>query len=158
MSYALSVASHDSTPSERLIADHERLERLLRALLIRAREGDAADVVEPWRAFEEGLRAHLLAEEEELFPEFAEEDAAEVRALRREHAEIRSLLDTAGFGVELHTARLLMLEDLAGRLRDHAERETHGLYAFADRASKPVRERVRERVTAAMHRAASAVF
>lgn len=146
-----------STPRERLMADHEHLERLLRTLLIRARSGDAPDVVEPWRAFEEGLRGHLLAEEEELFPAYALEAPEEVRALRREHAEIRALLDSAGFGVELHTARLLMLEDLAERIRDHAEREDRGLYQFANRAPAGLWEHLRARLGDAMHRTASIV-
>ena len=72
------------TPRARLLADHEHLERLLRLLLIRARAGDSADVVTPWRNFEEGLRAHLVAEEEELFPYYALLAPEEVGALRRE--------------------------------------------------------------------------
>lgn len=145
------TASPDAlTPRARLLADHEHLERLLRLLLIRARAGDSADVVAPWRNFEEGLRAHLVAEEEELFPTFAAVAPEEVGALRREHAEIRSLLDTAGFGVELHTARLLLLEDLAERLREHAAREDAGLYRFADRTAHSTWERLRVRLTDAM--------
>lgn len=139
------------TPRARLLADHEHLERLLRLLLIRARAGDSADVVTPWRNFEEGLRAHLVAEEEELFPYYALLAPEEVGALRREHAEIRALLDAAGFGVELHTARLLMLEDLAERLREHAAREDTGLYRFADDSESTTWDRLRARLHDAMH-------
>ncbi|MFO0668384.1 MAG: hemerythrin domain-containing protein [Polyangiaceae bacterium] len=143
-------APQELGPRARLLADHEHLERLLRLLLIRARAGDSADVVQPWRELEEGLRAHLLAEEEELFPHYAAVAPDETAALRREHAEIRALLDAAGYGVELHTARLLMLEDLAERLREHASREDRGLYRFAD-ARVSQWERLRARLHDAMH-------
>src|SRR5512134_2614233 len=66
-----------------------RADALLRLLLTRAREGDARDLVGPWRACEEGVRAHLTAEEEEIFPEYARSHPNEVQTLRREHAEIR---------------------------------------------------------------------
>lgn len=142
-----------SRPSATLMHDHERLEQLLRALLVRARAGDARDLAGPWAAFEEGVRAHLSAEEEDLFPSYATVAPDEVLALRREHAEIRSLLDSAGLGVELHTARLLMLEDLASRLREHAEHEDRTLYAFLDHAPPGLWKSARERLSNALRAA-----
>lgn len=140
----------EAGPRATLLHDHERLDRLLRALLIRARAGDARDLQGPWQAFETGLRAHLAAEEEDVFPSYAKVRPDDVRALRREHAEIRTLLDAAGFGVELHTARLLMLEDLATRLHEHAEHEDRGLYPFLEGAPRGLWARVRSRLETAM--------
>lgn len=141
----------EAGPREALLRDHERLAERLRALLIRARAGDARDLQEPWMAFERSLRDHLLAEEESALPSYAKSRPEDAEALRREHAEIRTLLDTAGLGVELHTSRLLMLEDLAERLREHAQHESNGLYAYLEVGPRGLWHRLRDR----LHRASA---
>lgn len=146
--------THTTTKTEpaptlrsQLMADHERLERSLEELA-NAAEGALPDaLIDVWRDFEAGLRAHLEAEEEHLFPVVRGDPA--LAAIEADHAEIRRRLDELGLAVELHAVRAEAIDALVERLRAHAAREDAWLYALADRAlDEPARRSLWARLRA----------
>ena len=118
----------------------QNIERLLDAL--RRADGSEADAL---RAFDAGLRLHMMAEEEVLFPVLAEASADEVRALRREHAELRSLLAVAVASSDGRAVHRDVLDDLVSRLRDRAAREDGSVFRNA-LARPDVAERLHARL------------
>jgi hemerythrin superfamily protein len=114
-----------------LALDHKRLDDVFNAL-IAAFEGDAREAVRHlWKTFEAALEAHFELEEKLIFPEFAKIAPAEVTALAREHAELRSKLSMLGLGVDLHLTRDQAVIGFVRRLRAHAKREDALLYLWA---------------------------
>jgi hemerythrin superfamily protein len=113
-----------------LSRDHERLDRLFRDLLS-AFEADARiEEGRLWNEFDTDLRAHMQLEEEQLLPKFAEVNASEAAALRREHDVLRSKLLQLGVGVDLHCTRHSQVEDFVRELRAHAKREDELMYGW----------------------------
>lgn len=115
-----------------LVADHARLEALAENLLTAARSGDSAEVCLPWSEFEQGVLAHLEAEDGELIPLFEAGHKEETAAIRAAHAHIRQTLDRVGLSIELHEARLAGIEELLRQLRAHAAQEAGLIYRWAD--------------------------
>ena len=85
-----------------------------------------------WTLYEDGLLAHLDAEEMYLLPELSRHDAARADVIRAEHATIRALLAEVGVGLELHIVREDQMQRLAAFLRRHAEAEEADVYTWAD--------------------------
>lgn len=137
---------------ELLNRDHDRLERLYGELLEAFHADAREDVARLWSALEEGLIAHLTAEEDWVLPAFAAVDEREARRLRSEHDKIRSLLTELGVGVDLHAIRGEVAEAFIDSLRAHARREDALLYRWIDTdldaASRlPLRRRMSGRAT-----------
>ncbi|HEX6241301.1 MAG TPA: hemerythrin domain-containing protein, partial [Polyangiales bacterium] len=63
---------------------------------------------------------------------FAETNAAEAAALRREHHLIRDKLLQLGVGVDLHVTRHAQVEEFVRELRAHAKREDDLMYRWAE--------------------------
>jgi hemerythrin-like domain-containing protein len=129
----------DPSIHARLHADHDDLDARLDALVAAFKTGDWSVGGDAFRSFEGHLIKHFEVEEKLLFPEFAITHPAEVEELRAEHAAIRARVEELDVGVELHQARLPVIQDLVQTLRRHAAREDAVLYKWADRAfSDPV--------------------
>jgi hypothetical protein len=128
------------------------LARLGEKLLISARAGDPPDVCPSWNEFEQGLLAHLEAEEVELLPHFEAGHRLETDALRLEHARIRHLVDKMGLSVELHEAKADALEELLRIIREHSAREENLLYRWTDKNLPPP---LRARLLARLRRTVS---
>lgn len=138
---------------EFLESDHQRLDRLWDSAS-EALPTDPAGARARYREFAEGLRRHIDAEEEELFP-FLERNSVPlaphlIATLREEHVEIREALDAllgeverAGSGVERAELRL---RDL---LWSHNAREEGSLYGWLD---APFREGAGATADAAIRR------
>ncbi len=119
------------TRAELLLPDHHRrLDALLDELRATARADDPRALCACWSRFAGELAAHLAAEEEHLIPAFAIAQPDEARALLREHAEIRKLVDELGVGVDLHLLRVPTFDRLVERLRAHARREDALFYPW----------------------------
>ena len=118
---------------QRLSADHEELERQLRALACAVDANDApSDLHQCWTCFETSLREHLDAEERTIFPVVASDHRQEVEALRAEHQLIRQSLAELGLALELHTLRKAAVDELIAFLHQHAARENGSLYDWLD--------------------------
>jgi len=120
-------------PRALLGRDHQRLRAMLTGLVQEFDEGDPDDLRDAWARFEEGLGAHLGAEERHILPLFERVDPAEAEALRADHASFRKRMQELGVGVDLHAVRLDTIREFADDLRAHAEREDRLMYRWAER-------------------------
>jgi hypothetical protein len=123
--------------SHSLSGQHEDLETLLDDAVRDARRAD-------WPAYRARLRAlsaafmeHMTYEDEELFPKLERGGvaAAELDALRAEHAHFRMQLEALGAAAPEYDPEgcIEELEDLARFQRVHHAREAGACYAHADR-------------------------
>lgn len=112
--------------------DHRRLDTLFDELLNRMHVDDTAGAREAWTAFDDGLMAHLEAEEKFMIPIFEHRDPVEAQALLADHATIRALLAELGVMLEIHALRETKVEEFVGFLRAHAAREEAALYQWVD--------------------------
>jgi hypothetical protein len=113
--------------------DHVRLDALFEELLNRVHVDERSATREVWAAFEEGLLAHMLAEERDMIPIFQRHDPAEAAEIVAEHGRVRSLLAELGVMLDIHALREETVEALITLLRAHAARENAALYKWADR-------------------------
>lgn len=120
-------------PRAMLASDHARLDRLFSRLLAIFRSGDREAIQALWTSFDEGLTAHLDAEEQYVLPLFEQVDPREAEALREEHAGFRQTLADLGVGVDLHMVGTPMATKFVEALREHARREDALMYQWADR-------------------------
>lgn len=140
---------------EALTHDHQRLDAIFETLLNRVHAGDAEASREAWTRFEQGLEAHLAAEERSLLPLFDAHDPDEAAAIRGEHREIRSLLAEMGVSLDLHALREEKVAAFVEALRRHAAREEASLYPWADqRLPAPELHTLREALGEAFRRVA----
>lgn len=114
-----------------LRADHAELEALTKRALAIIEEGDREAVRALIADIEAKLTAHMDGEERELIPRYAEEHPEDAAALLVEHADFRRLFVELGVAGDLHLVRLERMQELAGALKQHAERENDGLYWWA---------------------------
>jgi hypothetical protein len=134
-----------TTLQDELRADHALLDEELSDLLAAAERGEPPEFERRWGDFESRLLAHMEAEERHIFPLFERAEAEEVRALREEHAALRSLLAEAA-GPEPHST---LMRQAAGRLarvlEKHGVRESSLLYVLVDVAThEELKQSVRE--------------
>ncbi|MCB9664512.1 MAG: hemerythrin domain-containing protein [Alphaproteobacteria bacterium] len=129
-----------STPiHDLLLGDHARLDGLFDELESAAEAGAEAQTLRAlWTRFEAVLRAHLAAEERELFPRLEDRHGVDVQELRAEHEQFRALLDRVGLEVDLHAVRAPAVQELIARLRAHADREDATVYLWADTETEGV--------------------
>lgn len=120
---------------QRLTEDHRRLEALFTSLLNAADGADQPTLQKIWAEFEAGLLAHLDAEEQYLLPHFEKQAPDAVREIRKEHEQIRRLITELGVRTDLHLLRKYAAEELIQTLREHAARETHSLYPWAEQST-----------------------
>ncbi len=121
-----------------LLREHRRLEMVFSELLEACRLDSWDVVAEQWGAFDATLEAHFSLEETQILPTFAEVDAVKSRALIAEHEALRRKLIELGVAVDLHAARLTMIEDFVARLSTHAAREEALLYRWVDQGLSSV--------------------
>jgi hemerythrin-like domain-containing protein len=117
---------------EHFLADHRKLEDLLRQVLLAFEDDDRERVAAVWTLFDAQLLAHLDAEERHLFPALLRADERDGRALLEEHKHIRRRLMELGAEVDLHTVRLTEARGFIDELKAHAAHEDAILYAWAD--------------------------
>lgn len=131
---------------EQLSAEHGELAGAFRELENASESGDPKTVLAAFRELDALLREHMDHEDEALLPALASRHPDEVRAIERQHAELRARLDELGVAAELHTLRDVQLRELIGLLEAHARREEEGLYRFADaELDAPARKAVASR-------------
>jgi hemerythrin-like domain-containing protein len=119
--------------SVRFRRDHRRLLRAFDDLENAVEGGEQETICRAWTEFERALERHLDAEERLLLPRLEKTHPDEVRAIRREHGEIRKLLADLGIRADLRTLRQDVAAAFVQKLEEHAAREESGIYAWADR-------------------------
>ncbi len=120
-------------PRAMLANDHARLDRLFSHLVAAFRSGDRDAIQALWTSFDEGLTAHLDAEERYILPLFEHEHPREAAELHAEHGTFRRKLADLSVGVDLHMVNTGMTAQFVELLRAHARREDALMYQWADR-------------------------
>jgi len=144
MHVLLVMKDEPTGPIQRQLAmEHEELDVLLEEL-IAAYETNERELAErAYAKFERMLSAHLDAEEQLLFPDFARSEPGETNRLREDHRRIRARVEELGIGVDLHATRIGAIRELVQTLRAHAAQENALLYRWADRVFSHPAERAR---------------
>ncbi len=115
-----------------LSQDHQRLDAMLENVLELVHVDVRPQLNERWAAYEDGILAHLDAEEMFLLPGLKAHDPACAARISEDHAKIRELLAEIGVGLDLHIVREDQVRELALFLRAHAKMEEVPLYTWAD--------------------------
>ena len=131
------MTDHDANFRELLPRDHQRLDAMLGAVLELVHLDERRELDQRWAAYEDGLLAHLDAEETYLIPGLAVHDAELASRILADHARFRTQLAQVGVGLQLHIVREDQLLELASDLRAHASMEEGPFYAWADTAMPP---------------------
>jgi regulator of cell morphogenesis and NO signaling len=112
--------------------DHDRLDEIFEEF---RKEGDAGRARSLFRGFADGLRAHIVWEEEILFPPFEEKtgmrDAGPTAVMRMEHQQIQQLLQAIEERIGLPEVNDLA-RDLLEVLTAHNQKEEGVLYPWLD--------------------------
>jgi hemerythrin superfamily protein len=141
------------TISARFSADHARLQTLWDRCVDAIRACDPDGVLENFTEFEAGLRRHIRAEEDALFPAFERAtgmgDRGPTSVMRMEHREIELMLDSLRDRARARDCATLYGQHVgpAALFKSHDAKEEGVLYPMADRM---VNRDERERVLAAL--------
>jgi hypothetical protein len=128
-----STSRAPETPLSLLLPrDHARLDAMLASILELVHVDLPPQLSARWALYEDGLLAHLDAEEMYLLPELSRHDARRAAVIRAEHATLRAHLAEVGVGLELHIVREDQMQRLAAFLRRHAQAEEADVYRWAD--------------------------
>ena len=119
-------------------ADHSRLDKILEAFQ-EARKGEKwGEALIAFKEFDMGLRRHIQAEEEVLFPLFEEKtgmtDGGPTFVMRMEHTDIRDFLEKIKAATEAKDgdAAAEATQMLTATLTDHNMKEEQILYPESD--------------------------
>lgn len=123
--------------SQLLNADHAQVKSLCEVLVESYHQQDWFVVRAAFNRLEAALLAHISAEDDWLLPGYLLVAPNEASALERDHRGFRRQLAEIGVGIELHSVSARVVLDLVGQLREHAIREDHTLYPWADGALDP---------------------
>jgi len=131
-------AGADRSVTEYFESDHRRLDAIYDRFQDEFRAGEWEAAEADFREFRLGLKRHIKAEEEILFPTFEEKtgmvDAGPTFVMRMEHKDIQDYLDRVLEGAEAkdpaRTKDAAAL--LTGILADHNMKEEHILYPESD--------------------------
>ena len=127
----------DRTVTEYLQTDHRRLDSTFERFQDAVGGGRWEEASREFRVFSLGLKRHIRAEEEILFPLFEEKtgmyDAGPTAVMRMEHKDIRELLDRI---IDETDRKNSGVSDSAGALlnilSEHNMKEEHILYPESD--------------------------
>ncbi len=127
--------------------DHRRLDQIFNTFQEAFKEERWDEALAAFREFDLGLRRHIEAEEEILFPLFEEKtgmhDAGPTFVMRMEHTDIRDFLEKIMNATEARnreeTARATDM--LVNTLADHNMKEEHILYPESDSFLTPEERR-----------------
>lgn len=132
------VPGPDRTITDFLQTDHRRLDSIFERFQGALKDGRWDDASTAFSEFSLGLRRHIKAEEEILFPAFEEKtgmvDAGPTFVMKMEHTEIKELLDRitgATAAKDASTAANATI-GLYNILADHNMKEEHILYPESD--------------------------
>lgn len=128
----------DPTTVSELLGEHHRmLDEILDQVIQRAGAGQPGEAADLFAGFDRGLRRHIHAEEEILFPAF--EDATGMAGgptavMRAEHEEIKDLLEEIGQLLAQSEGIAESVLRLRQVLGPHNGKEEEILYPMSDQA------------------------
>lgn len=131
-------ANADRTITEYFEGDHRRLDTIYDRFQDEFRAGQWEAAEADFREFRLGLKRHIKAEEEILFPTFEEKtgmvDAGPTFVMRMEHKDIQNYLDRVleGAGSKDPARTKDAAAQLTALLMDHNMKEEHILYPESD--------------------------
>jgi len=152
MSAAQPLLTAEPVVGPALAEDHHRLEGLFKDLEnASAANVDIRTLGRVWRAYEDGLLAHMKAEEEFLFDALKASHPFVLTTLREQHEAIRKLLTAMDIAIDLHFVRHHQVQEMLSLVREHAALENETLYGWADKMLTPDQ---RVALTKALHKEA----
>ena len=128
----------DRTITDFFQTDHRRLDAIVERFRDSADASRWEDASREFREFSLGLRRHIQAEEEILFPLFEQKtgmvDAGPTFVMKMEHKEIKEFLDRILEAADSKNASTALetLNHLINILTDHNMKEEHILYPESD--------------------------
>lgn len=108
---------------DKLHQGHHEIESLTRAVARSIRADERGAMHDGFATLERKLLDHMSWEEMYILPTFTEDFPASAAKIRADHTEFRARLGEIGLAIDLHAVRADHFDDLAARLRAHAERE-----------------------------------
>ncbi len=146
---------HDPTLTAIMTADHRRCDEHLAALEAAAQDGRWSEATDALDTFTATVRAHLLAEEQVLFPAFERatgQRGGPTMVMRMEHDQMRGLLDTLAEAVRAkNSPRCLDLSDtLMVLIQQHNMKEEQVLYPMCDQVLATEHGELRPRLQSAL--------
>ena len=128
----------ERTVTEYMQSDHRRLDSIFGRFLASVKEKRWDDASGEFREFSLGLKRHIRAEEDILFPVFEEKtgmrDAGPTVVMRMEHKDIHELLDRILKNTDAKEDSRISEDSftIANLLADHNMKEEHILYPESD--------------------------
>lgn len=116
---------------EALNTDHRALEQTLRHMLTTMAGEEPEAIRAAWQRVDRQLRAHLQAEEDCVLRSFEQHFPHEAMRVRKEHAQIRGMLDALEVDLDLHALSKARAAEFVELLRDHAAYEERVFYPWA---------------------------
>ncbi len=132
------TAAPDRTITEYFQSDHRRLDAIYAIFEDAAYDSRWPDALNAFREFRLGLRRHIKAEEEILFPAFEEHtgmhDAGPTFVMRMEHKDIKELMDRITGSTEKGDGPVVSdaASALKNLLADHNMKEENIMYPESD--------------------------
>ncbi|MBI3399026.1 MAG: DUF2249 domain-containing protein [Deltaproteobacteria bacterium] len=126
------------TVTEYLQIDHKRLDNIFNRFLKAVKEKSWDEASKDFREFRIGLKRHIRAEEDILFPVFEQKtgmhEGGPTAVMRMEHTEIQGLLDKILSATDAKDSAQIphATNSLVNILTDHNMKEEHILYPESD--------------------------
>ncbi|GMR04947.1 MAG: hypothetical protein BMS9Abin23_0869 [Thermodesulfobacteriota bacterium] len=141
--WRISIVKRKTVETERTITDymqedHRRLDGIFNAFKEAFKEGRWDDAAAAFKEFNLGLRRHIAAEEEVLFPAFEEKtgmhESGPTFVMKMEHTEIKELMDRITAATDAKDLEKVSesTDALINFLVDHNMKEEHILYPESD--------------------------
>jgi hypothetical protein len=128
--------------SEHFLADHRRLEALLRNTVSALETNDQVGASGHWAECCSGLLTHMDAEERNLVPALLQRSERDARVLVQEHRHIRSRLTALSAEMASQRIRADSVRDFLDEFHAHSQSEDRLLYQWVDAyADEPSRVR-----------------
>jgi hemerythrin superfamily protein len=120
-----------TTLADRLRASHTDLEKIARDVAASIRDDDRDVMRDDFAVLERSLLDHMSWEEMYVLPAYDKREPEIAAKIRAEHADFRAQLGEIGLAIDLHSVRADHFDELAARLKTHADRE-EAMYSTLD--------------------------
>lgn len=108
---------------EKLLATHAEIASAAEDVAAAVREDNRDVMHDDFSVLERRVLDHMSWEEMYILPTYEKSHPQEAAEIRAEHGEFRRRLGEIGIAIDLHSVRASYFDELAARMRAHADRE-----------------------------------